>query len=94
MKIKNRDEKSIECMELKRRADEALAEWKRKTGIRVILPKTANQLAEQKRSRIRARIRDREETRRMSHGAASEVRHVHPDGEADQQGKNNSVSCG
>ena len=80
MKIKKKikKEQSSECFELKQRAAEALAEWKSKTGIKAILRKTPNQLAEQKRSRVRAQRRDREERRKMSHGAASEVRRIDP----------------
>ncbi|WP_253636035.1 hypothetical protein [Bradyrhizobium sp. USDA 4538] len=82
--MRKRVEQSSESFALKRRANEALAEWKNQTGVKAILHKTPNQLIEQKRNRVRARIRDREERRRMSHGAASEVRHLHPSGELDR----------
>lgn len=76
--MKKKVQQSSECFELRRRATEALAEWKEKTGVKAVLPKTPNQLAEQKRARVRAQIRDREERRKMSHGAASEVRRIDP----------------
>ena len=57
-------------------AKQAMLDWKKKTGIKAILKKTANQREETRRCRKLRRARDMRNARMMSLGAASEVRIV------------------
>lgn len=73
------DERRSATSRLSRAAKESMTEWKAQHGIKAIVPKTQNQLVEMKRTRSRAKVRDRDEMRKMSHGAASEVRYLKPE---------------
>jgi len=73
------DELKAATSRLSRAAKEEMAKWKREKGIKAILPKTANQKAEMRRYNRTARTLDRHEMRKISHGAASEVRVIKPE---------------
>jgi len=64
---------------LSRRAKEALLQFKKDRGITAILPRSENQKIETKRYNRRKRIEDAHEARKMSRGAASEVRIIKPE---------------
>ncbi len=68
------DERKASVSKMSRAAKEAMKEWKQQTGIKAIVPKTINQKIDQKRRNAYARKKDREDRRKMSLGAASEVR--------------------
>lgn len=77
--MKRQDEKKIATSKLSGAAKEAMKEWKAKTGIKAIVPKTDQQKWEMKKYRQRVRTRDRAEMRKISHGAASPVRILKPE---------------
>jgi hypothetical protein len=64
--------------QLSRAAKEAMKEWKAETGIKAILPKTENQKMEKIKYNRSIRARERHELRKVSIGAASEVRIINP----------------
>ncbi len=70
------DERKIATSRLSHAAKEAMKEWKKKTGIKAIVPKTDNQKREQSRYLRRVRQRNYEEMKTISHGPASDVRHI------------------
>ena len=55
-----------------------MKEWKKKTGIKAIVPKTKTQWLEMKNRSRAARTRDNHEMRKTSHGRASGVRIIKP----------------
>lgn len=73
------DERRAATSRLSRAAKAAMAEWKVQQGIKAIVPKTPNQLAELKRYRAYAKTRHKEEMRGVSIGPASGVRHLKPE---------------
>lgn len=73
-------EKKAATVQLSRAAKEAMKNWKRENGIKAIVPKTANQKAEMRRYNRAVRTSDSHEMRKISHGAASEVRTIKPEG--------------
>jgi hypothetical protein len=72
------DERSAAASRLSRAAKEAMREWKKKTGVKTIVPKTKNQRLEMKNRNRSARTRESYEMRKISHGAASRVRTIKP----------------
>jgi hypothetical protein len=64
--------------QIRQAAKQALLEWKEKNGIKAILKKTENQKAEVRRLSKINKKRDAHEARKISHGAASEVRVIDP----------------
>lgn len=72
--MKRQDEKKIATSKLSGAAKEAMKEWKAKTGIKAIVPKTDQQKREAKKYRQRLRTHERAELRKISHGPASPVR--------------------
>jgi hypothetical protein len=69
---------NVATRQLSRAAKEAMQEWKAKTGIKAILPKTENQKVEIMKYKKSMRARERHELRKVSIGAASEVRIINP----------------
>lgn len=60
--------------DLHRRAKEALAQFKKENALKAIIPKTENQKVQTARWNRSKRIKDVHEARKISSGAASEVR--------------------
>ncbi len=56
-----------------------MAKWKEENGIKAILPRTQNQKREQRHYNRTVRCLERCEMRKISHGPASEVRHIKPE---------------
>jgi len=65
--------------QLSKAAREEMEKWKAEQGIKSILPKTKNQKLEQRNCNRNARRLESHEMRKISHGAASEVRHIKPE---------------
>lgn len=70
------EERRTAASKLSRMAKEAMQEWKRRNGIKAIVPKTKNQKLELRICSKHARIRDTHESKKVSLGAASGVRVV------------------
>lgn len=65
--------------DLARRAREAMLQFKKERGLKAILPKTKNQKLELARYHRSKRIQDAHEARKISHGAASDIRILKPE---------------
>ena len=59
---------------IRKAARQAMTDWKKQIGIKAILRKTANQREETRRCNKLTRARNMHEARKVSLGAASEVR--------------------
>lgn len=79
MGYSGKDERQVTTSRLSRAAKEAMKEWKEAAGIKAIVPKSKNQKLGQRLYLRRARITESREARKMSRGAASEVRHIEPE---------------
>jgi hypothetical protein len=73
------DERRASVSRMSTAAHEAMKEWKAKTGIKAVVPKTRNQKMEMQKYNKRVRAEERHELRKVSIGAASGVRMIKPE---------------